>query len=190
VDADRDITALLSRWADGEDEVREELIPAVYNELRRLAGGFIKRERDGHTLQPTALVHEALVRWFDQRQRRFANRGQFYGLIAQLMRRVLVDHARRRQSDKRGGGVTRVELEEAADQASPSSGWVILDVERALTRLETLDERQARIAEMRIYGGFNMEEIASALAISKSTVKREWRIVRAWFHREFGRADS
>ena len=190
MDADREITALLSRWADGEDEVRDELVPVVYNELRRLAGGFIKRERDGHTLQPTALVHEALVRWFDQRQRRFANRGQFFGLIAQLMRRVLVDHARRRNADKRGGGVTRVDLDEAADQAASSSTWVILDVERALTRLETLDERQARIAEMRIYGGFDIAEIAAAIAVSEGTVKREWRIVRAWFHRELDRADS
>ena len=105
------------------------------------------------------------------------------------MRRVLVDHARRRDAGKRGGGVTRVDLDEAADQAA-SSTWVILDVERALTRLETLDKRQARIAEMRIYGGFDIAEIATAIAVSERTIKREWRIVRAWFHRELDRADS
>ncbi len=182
---DRDITSLLSRWADGEDGVRDELVPLVYDELRRMAGGFIKRERQGHTLQPTALVHEALLRWFDQRSRSYENRAQFFGLIAQLMRRVLVDHARKSQAAKRGGGATCVELTAAHGEARGTS-WVVLDVERALVRMEALDKRQAQIAEMRIFGGFEFKEIAAALGLSESTVKRDWRIARAWLHREFG----
>ena len=190
MNARKDITELLSLWADGDDAALERLIPVVYEDLRRLAGGFLKRERRGHTLQPTALVHEALLRWFDQRNREFENRVQFFGLIAQLMRRVLVDHARRRQAAKRGAGQTHLALDEAANLAGSSSPWVVLDTERALKRLESMDERQAKIAELRIFGGFDVNEIALATELSPSTVKREWRLARAWFHRELVSSDN
>ncbi len=177
------VTEILAAWMDGDPSARDRLVPIVYDELRRLAGGFFRRERDGHTLQPTALLHEALLRLFQQQPPRVQGREQFYGLIAQLMRRVLVDHARRRMADKRGGGVTRVTLGEASG-ALADNGFAVLDTEQALTRLERMDKRQARIVEMRVFAGFEVAEIASVLGVSESTVKREWRIARAWLHRE------
>ena len=178
-----EVTILLSRWSDGDESAREELIPLVYDELRRLAGGFLKRERQGHTLQPTALVNEALLRLFQQRNAPEQGRAQLFGLLAQLMRRVLVDHARKRAADKRGGQVQRVTLnEEIVGLASVDLD--VLDLDRSLKRLAEMDPRQARIVELRVFGGIKVPEVAQILDLSPATIKREWRVAKAWLHRE------
>jgi RNA polymerase sigma factor (TIGR02999 family) len=178
-----EVERLLAEWNDGDESARDRLVPLVYGELRRLAGGFLRRERAGHTLQPTALVNEALLRLFQQRNVPAEGRQQFFGLIAQLMRRVLVDHARKRHAAKRGGPATYVTLDERLEHAA-TPNLVVLDVDRALGRLEAMDERQARIVELRVFGGFEVDDVATALDISPATVKREWRSALAWLHRE------
>lgn len=178
-----EVTKLLSRWSDGDTSARERLVPLVYNELRRLAGGFLKRERQGHTLQPTALVNEALLRLFQQRNAPEQGRDQFFGLLAQLMRRVLVDHARKRAADKRGGHAQRVTLNEEIIGLGPVD-LDVLDLDRALGRLAELDPRQAKIVELRVFCGIKVTEVAQILDLSPATIKREWRIAKAWLHRE------
>lgn len=178
-----EVGQLLAEWNDGDESARDRLVPLVYGELRRLAGGFLQRERAGHTLQPTALVNEAFLRFFQQRNVPAEGRQQFFGLIAQLMRRVLVDHARKKNAAKRGGPQTCITLDEQLEHAV-SSNLAVLDVDRALEKLEAMDSRQARIVELRVFGGFEVTDVATALEISPATVKREWRSARAWLHRE------
>lgn len=178
-----ELTRLLHAWAAGDSGARDRVVPLVYHELRQLAGGFMKRERGDHTLQPTALVHEALLRLFQQRKIPAEGRDRLIALIAQLMRRVLVDHARRRQADKRHAGVTRVTLNEESGGVSRDQPE-LLDLDRALTRLEQIDPRQARIVELRVFGGFEVQEVGALLEISPATVKRDWTIAKAWLHRE------
>ncbi len=178
-----ELTQLLEEWAAGDSGARDLVVPLVYDELRRLAGGFMKRERGDHTLQPTALLNEALLRLFQQRQIPDEGRDQLIALIAQLMRRVLVDHARRRHADKRRAGVTRVTLNEEAGGVSRDQPE-LLDLDRALTKLEQIDPRQARIVELRVFGGFEVQEVGALLEISPATVKRDWTIAKAWLHRE------
>lgn len=180
-----DVATLLRAWAAGDFGARDRLVPLVYDELRRLAGGFMKRERGDHTLQPTALVHEALLRLFDQRRVSAEGRAQLIALIAQMMRRVLVDHSRRRSAQKRGAGKTRHAID------GPAKGEVreapcLMEVDRALRKLERFDPRQGRIVELRVFGGFELREVAALLGISPATVKREWTIAKAWLHRELG----
>lgn len=176
------ITDLLVAWGDGQREVLDDLLPLVYGELRRLASSYLQRERDGHTLRPTALVHEAYLRLVDQRRVRWRNRAHFYGIAAQIMRRVLVDYARARGAARRGGGAERIPL--AEDQASVEPRDVeILALDAALGRLAALDTRQARLVELRYFGGLSIEETAEALSISPATVKRDWTMARAWLHR-------
>ncbi|CAN5221589.1 sigma-70 family RNA polymerase sigma factor [soil metagenome] len=160
----------------------DHLVPLVYAELRRLAAGYIRAERSGHTLQPTALVHEAFVKLVDQPGARWKNRAHFIGVAAQLMRRILVDHARRRAAAKRGGGNRVTLLDEHA--VTRTSTLDLLRVDDALARLACFDPRQSRIVELRFFGGLSIPETAEALAISPATVKRDWTMAKAWLHRE------
>ena len=180
-----DITGLLVAWKDGDDEALDELIPIVYSELRRLARYQLRGERAGHSLQPTALTHEAFLRLFGTRRVSWQNRVHFFSVAAQSMRRVLVEHARKRSATKRGGGATRITL----DDAKTPGETVDLDVlalNEALTELEKIDPRQCRIVELRYFGGLETEETAEVLGISPSTVKRDWRVAKIWLRRAFG----
>ncbi len=181
-----DVTLLLNRWKSGDRAALEQLVPLLYDELRRVAGRYLGRERVGHTLQPTALVHEAFLRLVGVSNIEWQNRAQFIGVAAEMMRRILVDYARARATEKRGGGVTLVALA-ATDIPGKEKGGELLAVDEALTRLAELDPRQAKIVEMRFFGGLTIEETAAAMDLSAATVKREWTIARAWLHRELSR---
>ena len=160
----------------------DRVLPIVYAELRRLAAGYLRRERPGHTLQPTALVHEAYVRLLDQRQVDWANRAQFVGLAAVMMRRILVNHARDRVAEKRGGGAEHVPLTLSGDDIG--AGEVdVLDLHEALTRLSDLDARKGQIVELKFFGGLTTDEIADTLRVSAATVERDWKFARAWLYR-------
>ncbi len=180
----RDVTALLQRWEQGDAHAADELLPLVYAELRRQARAFLRRERVGHTLQPTALVHEAYLRLVRQRDVGWAGRAHFHAIAAQAMRRILIDHGRQRHAAKRGGvALERVTLE---GLAAPSTAADV-DVDAlhdALARLELLDARQARIVELRFLAGRSVEETAALLGISVATVKRDWATARLWLLRE------
>lgn len=177
-----DITELLEALEAGATDAVDRLIPLVYEELRRLASGYLRSERPDHTLQTTGLVHEAYFRLVDQRRTTWKNRSHFFGIAAQAMRRILVDHVRRQRSIKRDGGRPVTLDEELAGKDDQD----ILAVDEALGRLAQLDERQARIVELRYFAGLTIEETAQALEISPATVKREWLSARAWLQRELG----
>jgi RNA polymerase sigma-70 factor, ECF subfamily len=178
-----EITQLLVNWANGDRSALETLMPMVYAELHRLAHYYMKRERPGHTIQTTALVNETYLKLVDQRKTRWQNRAQFFAISAELMRRILVDHARSQAYVKRGGKARKVSLREVADlsQITPSD-VVILD--EALGVLAEIDPRQARIVELRFFGGLTIEETAEVLGLSPATIKSEWRSARAWLYRE------
>lgn len=182
-------TELLVAWGAGDGAARDRMLPLVYDELRRLAAAYLRRERAGHTLQPTALVHEAYVRLIDQKRVDWSNRAQFIGLAAVMMRRVLVNHARDRRAEKRGGGAERVPLTLAGELAD-DPGIDVLDLHETLDRLAAVDARKARIVELRFFGGLTMDEIATSEGISLATVEREWRFTRAWLYRELAGASS
>ncbi len=177
------ITQLLLRWSEGDAAAREELMPLVYDELRRLAGRYLRRERANHTLQPTALVNEAYLRLIDQHQVAWQNRAQFFGLAAKLMRNILVDHARAHQAAKRGGQHYSVSLSRN-DQFTREPHVDLLAINEALDRLAALDVQKSRIVELRFFGGLTIEETAEALGISHATVERDWAMARAWLRRE------
>ncbi len=179
------VTRLLQAWSGGDREALDRLFPTLYEELRRQAARHLRAERAGHTLQTTALVHEAYLRLVDQREVRCQNRAHFFGIAAQAMRRILVDHARSRHAAKRGGSAIQVPLEEAHAVAD-ASGVDLLDLDEALTRLAALDPQQARIVELRYFSGMSIEETAEVLGISPATVKRDWSMARAWLRRELG----
>jgi len=178
-----DITALLGDWSRGNQSALNQLLPLVYAELRRMAARHLRGERAGHTLQPTALVHEVYLRLVDQRNVDWRNRAHFFGVSAQVMRRILVDHARSHNAIKRGDGVPRVSIDEAQEVAGPD-GIPILALDQALNRLTGIDEELARIVELRAFGGLTIEEAACVLKVSASTAKREWRTAKAWLTRE------
>lgn len=179
----KDATQMLVDATRGDQAALDQLMPLVYDELRRLANHYLRRERPDHTLQATALVHEVYLQLIDQRQVNWQNRAHFVGLAAQLMRRILVEHARRHQAGKRGGAEPRLSLEEAADwPAAREVNLVALD--DALSALAAIDPKQSRIVELRFFGGLTVEETAEVLGVSSRTVKREWRIAKAWFQRE------
>lgn len=178
----RDVTRLLESWSDGDKAALGELVPIVYRELRGLAASYIRRERPDHTLQPTALVHEAYMRLVDQTHARSPNRAHFFAVAANLMRQILVNHAERHRAVKRGGG-NKVVLEDGAAAVTPRSVDLIA-LDHALNKLALLDPRQGRIVELRFFGGLTEEEIAKVLGVSPITVKRDWRIARAVLHRE------
>ena len=173
------VTELLRAWSDGDDAALDQLLPIVEPELRRLARAYMRRERGAHTLQATALVNEAFVRFVDARQVRWADRAHFLGISARLMRRVLVDHARSRGYRKRGGDVKRVTFDERLAPQLPVDVDV-LALDRALSGLAEVDERKCRVVEMRYFGGLTVEETALALGVSEDTVKRDWRIAKLW----------
>jgi RNA polymerase sigma-70 factor, ECF subfamily len=182
-----DVTQLLLGWSGGDRSASEQLMAAVYAELHAQAARAMGREMPEHTLQATALVNEAYLRLIDQRRVEWRNRAHFFGVAAQLMRRILVDHARGRDAAKRGGGVRPVTLghADAAGDATPDEGGVdVLVLHDALERLAAIDPRQARVVELRYFGGMNIEDTAEALDLSPATVKREWAVARAWLRRE------
>jgi len=178
------LTQLLEAWRKGDSDAADKLVPLVYAELRRMAASKLRSERGGHTLQPTALVHEAWLRLMKQHESGWQNREQFFAIAAQAMRRILVDHARKRHAGKRGDGDVPVDIDEVSRILAvtlPDERLLALD--DALQRLAILDARQARIIELRFFGGLSVEETASVLASSPTTVKREWATGRAWLFR-------
>lgn len=179
------MTALLGDWGRGDSRALNQLLPLVYAELRRIAARHIRNERVDHTLQPTALVHEVYLRLVDQRQVDWRDRAHFLGVAARLMRRILVDHARRHDARKRGAGARCVSIDDAKELAAPQE-MPVLALEHALDRLEKVDPELARIVELRAFGGLTIEEVAHVLNVSASTVKREWRTAKAWLNRELG----
>jgi RNA polymerase sigma factor (TIGR02999 family) len=184
-----DVTGLLHAWSAGDPHALDELMPVVYAELHRLASARLRSERGDHTLQATALVNEAFVRLVGQTRINWLNRAQFFGTAAQLMRRILVDHARERRSAKRGGGATRVELDEGLGAVEPRDIDVLaLDI--ALERLERLDPRQSRLVVLRFFGGLTIDEVARVLEMSPATAKREWVTAKMWLRRELATVDE
>ena len=189
----KDITALLHAWAGGAAGARDELMALVYADLRRRAAAYMRRERRNHTLEPTALVHEAYLKLVDQRRAAWQNRGQFFGVASQMMRRILVDRARARRMAKRSGRWARVTLDEGAKAASPVSVDVLdLDAARKQmflslmtpTRLAAFEPRKCELAELRFFGGLSLEEAGEALGISLATAERDWQAARAWLFKE------
>lgn len=178
-----DVTRLLAAWSQGDGDALEALIPVVYGELRRIAARYFRHESPGHTLQPTGLVHEAYLKLVDQDHARWQNRAQFFGVAAQLMRRILVDHARTRVAAKRGGGLRPVTLVDAVD-ISPAGGIDVIALDNALARLTTLYPEQGRLVELRYFGGLTIEETSEAMGTSPATVKRQWTVARAWLLRD------
>jgi RNA polymerase sigma-70 factor, ECF subfamily len=174
------ITQLLIAWSDGRHEALEDLIPLVYDDLRRIAAGYMRREAAGHPLQPTALVHEAYVRLIDQRQVKWRNRAHFFGVAAGMMRRILVDQARRRRAEKRGGHWERVTLSDVEAAVDGPDEVDVLALHDSLGRLAAFDPQQERIVELRYFGGLTIEETAEVVGISPATVVREWTIAKAW----------
>jgi len=182
--APQSVTVLLDRWRAGDTHAVDALVPLIYSELKRIAEQYLRMERAGHTLQPTALVNEAYLRLTDQERGAAVNRAHFIGISANLMRQVLVDHARARNAAKRDGG-QRVALSES-DHPAQSVDVDLVAVDAALERLAEFDARLARLVEMRFFGGLSIEETAAALDVSPATVKREWATAKAWLNRELG----
>ena len=183
--ASAQVTDLLHAWGEGDETALHQLVPLVESELRRLAGAYMARERPGHTLQPTALVNEAFLRLVDAQGVRWHGRAHFFGIAARLMRRVLVDHARARGFQKRGGGAQTVPLETTI-LVSRAPDIALLDLDRALDALAEVDERKAKVVEMRFFGGMTVEETAGALGVSGDTVKRDWRLAKLWLLKTLG----
>jgi RNA polymerase sigma factor (TIGR02999 family) len=180
---DGEVTKLLAELSQGKDEAASRLIPLVYSELRKLAAGYMRRERCDHTLQPTALVHEAYMKLLQQRSIEWQSRAHFYGIAAQIMRRILVDHARAHLREKRGSGQRPVVLDETV-MFAPEHSRDLLKLDEALERLGELDPRQSKIVELRFFAGLTVEETAELLEISPKTVKRDWSMAKAWLHGE------
>ena len=179
----QNVTQLLIGWSNGDKEALDKLLPLVYNELHRQAAAYLRRERVGHTLQTTALIHEAYVRLVDQKNVHWQNRAHFFGIAAQLMRRILVDHARTKKRVKRGGSIIRVSFSEATIKAAAQDVDIVA-LDEALERLARIDEQQSRIVELRFFSGLTVEDTAEVLGISAATVKRDWSMAKAWLHRE------
>ena len=180
-----EVTRLLRDWGNGNQQALEKLVPLIYAELRQMAHRCLYRERPGHTLQTTALVHEAYLKLIDQREARWQNRAHFFAIAAQAMRRILVDNARRHQALKRGGPAENLELDEAAN-VSLDPDPSLLPLDEALNRLAEIDPQQSRIVELRFFGGLTIEETAEVLSLSIDMVKREWAMARAWLRQYLG----
>jgi RNA polymerase sigma factor (TIGR02999 family) len=187
--AESPVTTLLVRWRAGDARALESLIPLVYDELRSLARNYLRQERPDHTLQGTALVHEAYVRLIGHDPPTVESRAHFFGIAARLMREILVDHARAERAAKRGGGACTLTLTAAEQVAQPMDADV-LRLDDALNELARLDERQSRIVELRFFTGLSLDETAEVMGISAATVSREWTTARAWLHRELSRAPA
>ena len=183
-----DVTRLLLSWSQGNQAALDELMPLVYGELRRLASAYLRRERSNHTLQSTALVHEAFMRLVNQQEVQWRNRAHFFAIAAQMIRRILVDYARAQHTEKRGSGSVKLELDEA--MAAPLESGFDLDLlalNDALDQLSQLDARQSRIVELRFFAGLSIEETAEVMKLSPASIKREWNTARAWLFREMTR---
>jgi RNA polymerase sigma-70 factor (ECF subfamily) len=178
-----EITQWLAACEGGDPQALESLLPLVYHELHRLAVSFFSRERAGHTLQPTALVNEVYLRLVKQHQVSWQNRAQFFAIAAQMMRRILVSHARSRQAEKRGGAEQRITLEEGMATA-PERDVNLLNLDEALTKLETIDPHKSRMVELRFFSGLSVEETAEVMGVSARTIDRQWHTAKAWLHRE------
>ncbi|HJU91915.1 MAG TPA: sigma-70 family RNA polymerase sigma factor [Pyrinomonadaceae bacterium] len=178
-----EITQLLAEWSEGNQSALDELYPLVYGELHRLARRYMSRERKGHTLQTTALINEAYVRLVDQKNVHWANRSHFFAISAQIMRRILIDHARRHTYAKRGGGAQQVSLEEVA-MVVRNPGAELVKLDEALKILAKMDPRRCHVVELRYFGGLSNEEIAGVLKVSENTVTRDWNLARAWLHQQ------
>jgi RNA polymerase sigma-70 factor, ECF subfamily len=189
MDAPTDVATLLGELDLGNDKAVAELVVLLYSELRSLASGYLRRERSDHTLQTTALVHEAYLRLADQREVHWKNREQFLGVAAQLMRRILVDYSRGHGAQKRGQGFERVFLEEA-EVISKNKAADVIALDEALTRLAGFDPQQARLVELRFFGGLSIEESAGVLGVSRTTLKRDWNLAKAWLARELRKGDQ
>jgi RNA polymerase sigma factor (TIGR02999 family) len=187
VPSDQPVTELLQAWGNGDEGALDRLTPLVYAELRRIARSYMRRERPGHTLQPTALVNEAFLRLVNVRQVAWQDRTHFFALSARLMRRILTDAARAHQSSKRGSGALIATLEEDSPAASPGHDLVALD--HALTSLAALDPRQSQVVELRFFGGLNAEQTANVLGVSSKTVMRDWQTAKVWLLREISRSE-
>ena len=181
--AGHQITELLAEWREGNQSALDELYPLVYDELHRLARRYMSRERKGHTLQTTALINEAYVRLVDQKNVNWANRSHFFAISAQIMRRILIDHARRHAYAKRGGGAQQVSLEEVA-AVTADQGRELMRLDEALKSLAERDPRRSQVVELRYFGGLNNEEIAGVLNVSENTVTRDWNMARAWLYQQ------
>jgi RNA polymerase sigma factor (TIGR02999 family) len=184
---EQNITELLLTWNDGNPEALEKLMPLVYDELHRQAARFLRRERADHTLQTTALIHEAYLKLVNQPEINWESRTHFFAIAANIMRRILVDYARSKNADKRGGDFLKMPLEEAGEVADKEKSVDLMALDEALTKLEKIDRRQARIVELRYFGDLTLEETAKALDISRTTVADDWAMARAWLHRELTR---
>jgi RNA polymerase sigma factor (TIGR02999 family) len=185
-----DVTLLLQQWSGGSQQAADELLELVYAELRQLARAHMRRERPNHTLQATALVHEAYVRLVGMKQLSWQSRAQFFGLAAREMRRVLVDHARENTAQKRGGRTPNLPLDEALAVPAQERGVDVLDLDEALEGLAALDAQQARVVELRHFGGLSIEETAEVLGVSTATVERKWRMGKAYLFSRLGRCEG
>jgi len=184
MESSENVTQLLVKWGDGDKAALEKLMPLVYSELRRLASNYLRRERQNHTLQPTALVNEAYLKLIDQRKPRWQNRAQFYGVAAQMMRRILVDHARQNKAAKRGGSEQQRLSITSAGQLGEKPDTDLLALHEALKELKTFDQQQERIVELKFFGGLSIEETAEVMGIGHATVERDWKMARAWLRRK------
>ena len=181
------ITQMLRDWGEGRSEALDELLPHIYNELHRQAAAYLRRERPNHTLQTTALVHEAYLKLIDQKQVQWKSRGHFFALAAQAMRRILVDHAKSRHREKRGGPNEDVPLEDELLAVAEETNIDVIALDEALSRLAKFDPQQERIVEMRYFAGLSLAETAAAIGISRATAARDWAVAKAWLHRELTR---
>ena len=182
-----DITALLQDWSDGNQDVLEKLMPLVYEELRRQASQFLRRERQGHTLQATALIHEAYLKLIGQNQVEWQNRAHFFAIASTAMRRILVDHARERHREKRGGSAENLAIDEAMQISANEKSIDLIALDEALNRLAKLSERQARVVELRYFSGLSNDETAEVLGVSNGSVRNDWNIARAWLKQEISK---
>jgi len=183
------ITELLHQWSSGKTEVAEELLPLIYDELHRRAAAFMRRERHNHTLQPTALVHEAYIKLIDQRNDDWNDREHFFAIASQVMRRILVDHARTRHRQKRGGSKDNLPLEDVLIAGADEANVDLIALDESMRKLAKLDPQQERLVELRYFGGLSLEEAAKAIGVSRATAAREWQVAKAWLHREMTRTN-
>jgi len=185
--APSEITQMLIELTGGNRDVVNQILPHIYDELRRLAGSYLRRERADHTLQPTALVHEAYMKLIDQKQVHWQNRAHFFGIAAQVMRRILMDHARKNTAEKRGGDADKLPLEEEILVVSHEKSADLIALDDALQALAEFDEQKAKIVELRYFGGLSIEETAEVMGVSVPTINRQWRMAKAWLHAELAR---
>ena len=187
MDQSPEISVLLREWNDGDRAALDDLLPLVYNELHQQARRYLRRERQDHTLQTTALIHEAYIKLIGQKNVEWESRNHFFAIAAKLMRRILVDHARTKHRDKRGGDDVKLPLDEATHIVVDERDVDLIALDDALNRLENIDEQQARVVELRYFSGLSLEETAEALKISRATAARDWAMAKAWLHRELTR---